>query len=85
MIRHANNCSAKGTLVVPEWPSAVFWSILFPNPIKPAAFIKEVLTIEKSEALLHPGKAGANLFKGILNTNMLAIFKVGHLTNLTAI
>ena len=24
VIHHANNCSAKGTLVVPEWPSAVF-------------------------------------------------------------
>ena len=70
VIRHANNCSAKGTLVVPEWPSAVFWPILFPNTSKPAPFIKEIQTFEP---LLHPGKAGANLFKGVPNTNMLAI------------
>ena len=24
-LRHAQNCHARGTLVVPEWPSAVFW------------------------------------------------------------
>ena len=58
-ICHANNCSAKGTLVVPEWLSAVFWPILFPNTNKPAPFIKEIQTFEP---LLHPGRAGANLF-----------------------
>ena len=73
ILRHACNCDAKGTLVVPEWPSAVFWPMLFPQPDRPATFVKEVITIWKSELYLHPGKAGANLFKGTPNTNMLAI------------
>ena len=70
---HAYNCRARGTLVVPEWPSVAFWPILFPHPDRPAAFVKEVIIIHKSELLLHPGKTGANLFKGITNTNMLAV------------
>ena len=72
-LRHAQNCRASGTLVVPEWPSAVFWPILFPNPVRPAAFVKAVIVIHKLELLIHPGKMGANLFRGIPNTNMLTV------------
>ena len=73
ILRHAYNCRARGTLVVPEWSSAAFWPILFPHRDRPTAFVKEVIIIHKSELLLHPGKTGANLFKGITNTNMLAV------------
>ena len=30
VIFHLEVCSARGVLVVPKWPSAVFWSIIFP-------------------------------------------------------
>ena len=31
VIGHARKCRAVGMLVVPEWPSAPFWPILYPN------------------------------------------------------
>ena len=61
-LRHAQNCHARGTLVVLEWPSVVFWPILFPNPEKPASFVKAVIIIHKLELLIHPGKMEINLF-----------------------
>ena len=41
VIRHASKCCAKGTLVVPEWPSAPFWPIIFPTNGNPASFIMD--------------------------------------------
>ena len=32
VIRHMSVCKAKGTLVVPRWPSAIFWSAIAPEP-----------------------------------------------------
>ena len=54
-------------------PSAVFWPILFPNPDRLAAFVKAVINIHKLELLIHPGKMGANIFRGTPNTNMLVV------------
>ena len=31
VIRHAQNTNAKGTLVVPQWLSSLFWPLLFPD------------------------------------------------------
>lgn len=28
---HARACKCKGTLIVPEWPSAVFWPLISPD------------------------------------------------------
>ena len=39
VIQHARKCKAQGTLVVPEWPSAPFWPILFPEESKSAPFV----------------------------------------------
>ena len=57
--------------MVPEWSSAAYWPILFLQPDRPVAFLKDI--IHKSELLIHPGKMGANLFKGLPNTNLLVI------------
>ena len=32
-IRHLRLCKASGTLVIPVWPSAYFWPIIFPNGV----------------------------------------------------
>ena len=73
IIGHARLCCAVGTLIAPEWPSAPFWPLLYPDGKVPAPFITDVVILPKHEVLLHPGKSGACLFKGVPNTNMIAV------------
>jgi len=54
-IRHTKETSAKGTLVVPSWPSAPFWPILFPER---ALFVKDVMVLSKQHQALLPGRQG---------------------------
>ena len=64
VIRHAQVCSAAGTLVVPAWPSAPFWPILCPMGSQFADFVKEVIELPLSEKLFLPSRSGAVLFGG---------------------
>ena len=73
VVQHARMCKAKGTLVVPEWPSAPFWPILFPEKVKFAPFVVLVRVLTAAEFSIYPGRLGSSLFKGTPNTNMLAI------------
>ena len=59
--------------MVPEWPSAPFWPIIFPAVGSPASFIMDSVVLDKSELLLHPGRSGANLFDSSPNTNFIAM------------
>ena len=61
VIRHAQNTKAFGTLVVPQWLSALFWPILFPNGWDLNVDWVELPT---GTVLILPGRAGANLFQG---------------------
>ena len=72
-IRHASKCLASATLLVPQWPSAPFWPMLFPNGADPAVFISDYVLNPKSEVVVHPGRLGSNLFKNAPNTNLLAL------------
>ena len=62
VIRHAQLAGAKGTLIVPQWVSAPFWPLLFPNGVDPAGFILEWLELPLSDVLILPGYSGAKLF-----------------------
>ena len=73
VIRHAQKTKAKGTLIVPLWRSAPFWSMLFPCKDIPAKFVMETIVLMRSEQLVLPGKSGCNLFKGLSNSDLLAI------------
>ena len=73
VIRHAQNTNAKGTLVVPKWLSSPFWPLPFPDGASPAVFVKEWLELPRTDNLILPGKLGANLFKGLPNTSVLAL------------
>jgi len=64
---------AYGTLVVPNWPSAPFWAILFPSTGKMAPFVVDSKVLKKSELIIIPGKSGSSLFTGPPNTDMLAL------------
>ena len=68
-IRHASKCLAAATLLVPQYPSAPFWPMLFPNGVDPADFV----VIQKSELVVDPGRLGSSLFKCAPNTSFLAL------------
>ena len=71
VIQHAKKCGAKATLLVPEWPSAPFWPILFPDGYHADVFVTDKEVIDKTKLVVHPGKLGANIFKGTPNTIFL--------------
>ena len=60
-IRHAAQTFARGTLVVPAWPSAPFWPVLYPSGCQSASFIKETVTLLKSQPVVLPGRSGGSL------------------------
>ena len=73
VIRHAQSNKVKGTLIIPQWPSAPFWPLLFPNGSDPADYAVGRIVLPSSETLFLPGPLGTNLFKGAPNTSMLAL------------
>ena len=75
-ISHALNTIACGTLLVPNWPSAPFWPMLFPSMGTMAPFVADVKVLSKSELVIIPGRSGSGLFNGPPNTDMLAL-KIG--------
>lgn len=74
VIRHAQACSAYGTLIVPCWPSAPFWPILCPTENQFAPFVTEVIQLPQQEGLFLPSVSGAVLFNGeVPNTVVYAL------------
>ena len=72
-IRHALQTHAQGTLIVPEWPLAPFWPMIFPDGHHEAPFITSMVVIPSSADIVYPGKLGSSLFKRVPNTNLLAL------------
>lgn len=56
IIRHMSVCKAKGTLIVPRWPSAIFWPVLKTEPGKFAPFVKESFVLPKVAPMCIPGE-----------------------------
>ena len=76
VLRHAQACSAKGTLVVPVWPSAAFWPLLCHSHAKGpfAPFIKDARELPQVATLFFPGLSVSVLFNGRMpNTRVLAL------------
>ena len=74
VVAHAQMCAAYGTLIVPEWPSAVFWPVLHPTPEQFAGFVVAIQELPLSELLILPGSSGSSLFHGNMrNTKVLAL------------
>ena len=73
VIPHAQSCRAKGSMVVPMWPSAPFWPLLCPHGSAIfAAFVKDCKELPQVASLFIPGLSGAVLFNGqIPNTKVL--------------
>ena len=60
VIRHLKLCKAKGTLLVPVWPSSYFWPLIFPNGKQMADFKKGFIIIE----LFYYSEAADSVFSG---------------------
>ena len=74
VLRHAQLTKACGTLLVPKWPSAPFWPMLF-NNLGEDRFtgLLDTKIIDKLRVVICPGKSRSNLFKGNPNTDLLAM------------
>ena len=74
VIRHAQVCAAEGTLIVPCWPSAIFWPLLCMAEGQFAPFVVGVYDLPLVESSFLPGPSGGTLFKGqVPNTRVLAL------------
>ena len=58
---------------MPQWVSAPFWPLLFPDGKKAATFIKQVVELPRQKDLFLPGQTGLNIFNGTPNTTVLAL------------
>jgi hypothetical protein len=74
------SCKAKGTLIVPHWPSAIFWPMIMPGPGRYASFIKETLVLPKCPQMCIPGKgqliayqSKPSVFMGTPSFDLLAL------------
>jgi len=61
VIQHLKTCRAKGTLVVPHWPSYPFWPVLFPDK-KADSFIRQTRLIENGAACIIAGEQPKSVF-----------------------
>ena len=45
-IRHLRLCKAVGTLIIPCWPSACWWPLIYPDGTVIASFVKSFLVLD---------------------------------------
>ena len=74
VLRRAEACRARGTMLVPAWVSAPFWPMLCCDGIHWSDFIVDILSLPLILNMFHPGKSGSVLFNGAFpNTAVLAL------------
>ena len=66
-IRYLLTCSAVGTTIVPYWPSAPFWPLIFRSPDVNQSFVKDFKVFEDPSGLLCLG----NYKKSLLGSDKL--------------
>ena len=62
LLKHVQVCSAKGTLVVPEWPSAPFWPLLFSKHSQFSSLVTHCVRINDSEGVFVQGRNRESIF-----------------------
>ena len=74
VLSHARSCKCVGSMVVPEWPSAVFWPLICNKFGRFAEFIKDWFYLPLAPGLFVSGKQGACLFKdGVPTSNVMVL------------
>ena len=61
VLRHAEICSAMGSLIVPAWRSAPFWPLICPDGVHLSPFIHNWVCIPFQPTIFVPGKSGNNI------------------------
>ena len=59
-------------LIFPQWSPTHFWPMLFPDGVNPDTCVVELVELVVWDKLVLPGRRGANLFRGISNTGVMA-------------
>ena len=54
-ILHLLTCRAKGTLIVPLWPSAPFWPLLFVNKFQVQPYVIDLLLFDSPSGIFTLG------------------------------
>lgn len=79
-VRYLESCHGSGTLIIPEWPSTVFWPFLHCSAKSFQPFVKHVLPLPQIKDLLIEGpgqsamyKRKQSVFVGCPNFRMLAL------------
>ena len=55
-VKHTVECRAHGTLIVPNWPSAVFWPLLFDQDLYYKSYVKDALLFKNTRDIINHGQ-----------------------------
>ena len=79
-VRVLTACSGRGTLIIPEWPSAYSWPLLRDGPSRFKSFVREVFVLPAIKYLILEGpgqrqiyKSHPSVFHGCPKFRMLAL------------
>lgn len=73
-INHLVKCKASGTLVVPKWPSAAFWPLIFADGLSYKPYVLDVLEFHETNRILVAGNNPNSLFgSGRFRGTILAV------------
>ena len=79
-VRHLKSCSRRGTLIIPEWPSASFWPFLRERSSQFKSFVVDVFVLPAISDLLLEGpgqrqiyESRPSVFRGCPRFRMLAL------------
>lgn len=61
VLRHAELCSAMGSIIVPAWKSSAFWPLLCPDGCHLAPFVHHCMFIPFDPSNILSGKSGNNI------------------------
>lgn len=62
LLRHLKVCAASGTLIVPDWPSAPFWTLLFSNSSSFHNLITHVIRFTNPTGIFIQGRNTESVF-----------------------
>ena len=62
-VRVLTACSGRGTLIIPEWPSASFWPLYCDEPSRFQSFVREVSVLPAKNDLILEGRSQMQIYK----------------------
>lgn len=76
VLRHMSAGHEYGTLIAPEWPSAVWWPLLVDRSGTWKSFIKDCLRIEPYQGIFLSGSAASSVFTSGIPSFAVLAFKI---------